>query len=131
MQSEPEVSRRPAWLFVKLIKIVGTGKNAREEILANETALLGFVTIRRNEAMAKKKIMGEIGFGIDEKLSEVFGQYTSLGVHIALKFPGDVANFEAEIDKFTKRADAKVKQVMNNIAVQSGVKPPWGGGQKG
>ncbi len=82
--------------------------------------------------MAKKKLMGEIGFGVDEKLNDVFGSYTSLGVHIALKFPGDVSEFEAEIDKFAKRADVKVKQIMNDIAARSGVKiPPWGSEKKG
>ena len=76
---------------------------------------------------AKKKLMGEIGFGIDEKLNDVFGPYTSLGVSIHLTFPGDVENFEKEIDKFTRRADAKIKTVMNEVAAQSGAELPWGG----
>lgn len=116
----------PAWLFVRLTKIVGVGKRARSEVLLNERTLLGFVETRRHEVAAKKKLMGEISFGVEEKLNDVFGQYTSLGVSIRLSFPGDVNNFEAEIDKFIKRADKKVKASMNVVAAQSGVKDPWG-----
>jgi hypothetical protein len=116
---------------VKLTKIVGVGKRARSEVLLNERTLLGFVEIRRHEVATKKKLMGEINIGVEEKLNDVFGPYTSLGVSIGLKFPGDVNNFEGEIDKFVQRADKKVKESMNTIAAQSNVDAPWGGKKKG
>lgn len=120
--------RKPAWLYVRLTKIVGRGKHAKSETLENKVSLLGFTEIRR-EDMSEKKLTGEVGFTIDEKLNDVFGPYTSLGVGISLKFTADVNSFEAEIDKFLRRADKKVKDSMNIIAQQSGVKVPWGSGK--
>lgn len=75
--------------------------------------------------------IGEITLGVDQKLNDVFGPYTSLGVSIGLRFDGDIDQFEAELDKFTMRAAAKAKQIMNEIAVKSGAKEPWAPGTGG
>lgn len=124
MKSPPEISSRCVLLFVKVIRGDGRGKNVRYTPLVNKTIVLGTIN-RRSDMAGKKKLEGDISVFIDEKLNDVFGQYTSLGVSIGLKFPGNVEDFEKEIDRFTKRADDKVKQIMNGIATASGNPAPW------
>ena len=68
---------------------------------------------------------GKISIRMSEKLNNVFGQYTSMEVSIGLEFEGDVEKFETEIDDFTGRADAKIKEVMGEVVTSSGYDNPW------
>lgn len=79
--------------------------------------------------MAKDKDkIGKIQIGMSEKLNNVFGQYTSMEVSISLEFEGNVAEFEKEIDTYTARADAKIKEVMGAVVTSSGYDNPWENG---
>lgn len=77
--------------------------------------------------MAKKKRIGKIRVGMSEKLNNVFGDYTSMEASISLEWDGDVDNFEAEIDGFAPRSDAKIKAIMSGVITAAGYDDPWGG----
>lgn len=118
MTSQPALSRRPVRLFIEVWKLENFGKK-RTHILSR-SILLGTTT--RKKDMAKP---GKISVRMSEKLNNVFGQYTSMEVSIGLEFEGDVESFETEIDEYTARADAKIKEVMGEVVTSSGYDNPW------
>ena len=77
--------------------------------------------------MPKKKdeTLGEVSFQVEETIAGVFGDYSSLKMLIGLRFPGNVENFEEEIDRFLPRALVKMQGTMNQIAVESGFPEVW------
>lgn len=76
-------------------------------------------------ASEKGKRIGKVSFGVEEKIPGVFGDYSSLGITISLEIPGNVDEFEKEIDAFTKRAVDKLKLVANEVAALSGLPAVW------
>lgn len=75
--------------------------------------------------MAKGR-KGSIKFEIHERIPEVFGKYSSLEVAIGLDIPGNVDEFEAEIDAFLPRTVRKIRAAADEIAASSGFPIPWG-----
>jgi hypothetical protein len=109
-------------LYITVWKLEDFGRK-RTHILSRSIPL-GMVS-RRHEMAKDKALPGKIRIGMSEKLNNVFGQYTSMEVSISLEFDGDVKNFESEIDEFTSRADAKIKEVMSDVVTSSGYDNPW------
>jgi hypothetical protein len=98
------------------------------ELIFQHSEIVNYRTRRTDmpeDKESKKPVMGEISFGVSETISGVFGEFSSLEVHIGLKWPGSVDNFETEIDKMIERTDDKVKEVSSRIAVLSGYPNPW------
>jgi hypothetical protein len=70
--------------------------------------------------------LGKIGFGINMRVPEMFGPYSSCEVSITLQGEGDLDNFEEVLNTRLDRANVWVRGTLNQIAAASGSKPVFG-----
>lgn len=69
---------------------------------------------------------GKIRFGINMRVPEVFGAYSSLEVSVSLEGEGDINNFEEFNNQLMERAVTWTRSSINDISVAAGGNPVFG-----